>query len=159
MWEDCLQNYVFPTLDRASHMVSWDCSDLNFVIPFLLLIWNFCFKAATSSRDEWHGKELGTRGGKAVHMLIHHRYMSFTFFYLATFTLFSFLFLIYLKTDYTCHYESVCSRNTAQKQWDETLVLVLGGIARILRTFFPFLRNLKNFQSGNFFDRFIGSTI
>jgi len=32
-----------------------------------------CVKAATSSKDEWHGKELGTRGGKAVHMLIHHR--------------------------------------------------------------------------------------
>ncbi|KAK7838901.1 protein mon2 like protein [Quercus suber] len=88
MWEDCLWNYVFPTLDRASHM------------------------AATSSKDEWHGKELGTRGGKAVHMLIHH------------------------------------SRNTAQKQWDETLVLVLGGVARILRSFFPFLRILNNFWSG-----------
>ncbi|CAL2269403.1 unnamed protein product [Prunus armeniaca] len=88
MWEDCLWNYVFPTLDRASHM------------------------AETSSKDEWHGKELGTRGGKAVHMLIHH------------------------------------SRNTAQKQWDETLVLVLGGIARILRSFFPFLRSLSNFWSG-----------
>ncbi|XP_059649380.1 uncharacterized protein LOC132295225 isoform X2 [Cornus florida] len=87
-WEDCLWNYVFPTLDRASHM------------------------AATSSKDEWHGKELGTRGGKAVHMLIHH------------------------------------SRNTAQKQWDETLVLVLGGIARLLRSFFPFLRSLSNFWSG-----------
>ncbi|MCI01816.1 protein MON2-like, partial [Trifolium medium] len=48
MWEDCLWNYVFPTLDRASFMV------------------------ATSSKDEWQGKELGTRGGKAVHMLIHH---------------------------------------------------------------------------------------
>uniref|UniRef100_A0A5B7BVG9 Protein MON2 homolog n=1 Tax=Davidia involucrata TaxID=16924 RepID=A0A5B7BVG9_DAVIN len=88
MWEDCLWNYVFPTLDRASHM------------------------AANSSKDEWQGKELGTRGGKAVHMLIHH------------------------------------SRNTAQKQWDETLVLVLGGIARILRSFFPFLRSLSNFWSG-----------
>ncbi|KAL6998603.1 hypothetical protein U1Q18_050281, partial [Sarracenia purpurea var. burkii] len=88
MWEDCLWNYIFPTLDRASHM------------------------AATSSKDEWHGKELGTRGGKAVHMLIHH------------------------------------SRNTAQKQWDETLVLVLGGIARLLRSFFPFLRSLRNFWSG-----------
>ncbi|KAL3516234.1 hypothetical protein ACH5RR_023136 [Cinchona calisaya] len=88
MWEDCLWNYVFPTLDRVSHM------------------------AATSSRDEWQGKELGTRGGKAVHMLIHH------------------------------------SRNTAQKQWDETLVLVLSGIARVLRSFFPFLKDLKNFQSG-----------
>ncbi|KAK7277858.1 hypothetical protein RJT34_22877 [Clitoria ternatea] len=88
MWEDCLWNYVFPTLDRASHM------------------------AATSSKDEWHGKELGTRGGKAVHMLIHH------------------------------------SRNTAQKQWDETLVLVFGGIARILRLFFPFFTTLSNFWSG-----------
>ncbi|KAA8544984.1 hypothetical protein F0562_019799 [Nyssa sinensis] len=88
MWEDCLWNYVFPTLNRASHM------------------------AANSSKDEWQGKELGTRGGKAVHMLIHH------------------------------------SRNTAQKQWDETLVLVLGGIARILRSFFPFLRSLSNFWSG-----------
>ncbi|KAF7805180.1 protein MON2-like protein isoform X1 [Senna tora] len=88
MWEDCLWNYVFPTLDRASHM------------------------AATSSKDEWQGKELGTRGGKAVHMLIHH------------------------------------SRNTAQKQWDETLVLVLGGIARILRLFFPFLKSLSKFWSG-----------
>ncbi|KAG2402271.1 uncharacterized protein HKW66_Vig0234670 [Vigna angularis] len=83
LWEDCLWNYVFPTLDRASHM------------------------AATSSKDEWQGKELGTRGGKAVHMLIHH------------------------------------SRNTAQKQWDETLVLVFGGIARILRMFFPFFTSLS----------------
>ncbi|KAF8388070.1 hypothetical protein HHK36_026736 [Tetracentron sinense] len=88
MWEDCLWNYVFPTLNRVSYM------------------------AATSSTDEWQGKELGTRGGKAVHMLIHH------------------------------------SRNTAQKQWDETLVLVLGGIARLLRSFFPFLRSLSNFWSG-----------
>ncbi|KAL5187280.1 Protein MON2 [Glycine soja] len=72
MWEDCLCNYVFPTLDRASHMV------------------------ATSSKDEWQGKELGTRGGKAVHMLIL----------------------------------TLSLRNMAQKQWDETLVLVLGGIAR-----------------------------
>ncbi|XP_004495778.1 uncharacterized protein [Cicer arietinum] len=88
MWEDCLWNYVFPTLNRASFMV------------------------ATSSKDEWQGKELGTRGGKAVHMLIHH------------------------------------SRNTAQKQWDETLVLVLGGIARILRLFFPFFTSLSNFWSG-----------
>lgn len=88
MWEDSLWNYVFPTLDRASH------------------------KAATSSKDEWQGKELGTRGGKAVHMLIHH------------------------------------SRNTAQKQWDETLVLVLSGISRLLRSFFPYLKSLRNFWSG-----------
>eukprot|EP00257_Ricinus_communis_P013104 XP_015570469.1 protein MON2 homolog isoform X2 [Ricinus communis] len=88
MWEDCLWKYVFPALDRASHM------------------------AATSSKDESQGKELGTRGGKAVHMLIHH------------------------------------SRNTVQKQWDETLVLVLGGVARLLRSFFPFLSSLSNFWSG-----------
>ncbi|KAL5702278.1 hypothetical protein ACHQM5_027513 [Ranunculus cassubicifolius] len=88
MWEDCLWKYVFPALDRVSLM------------------------ASTSSKDEWQGKELGTRGGKAVHMLIHH------------------------------------SRNTAQKQWDETLVLVLGGITRLLRSFFPFLRNLSNFWAG-----------
>ncbi|KAA3472809.1 protein MON2-like protein isoform X1 [Gossypium australe] len=69
-------------------------------------------EAATSSKDEWQGKELGIRGGKAVHMLIHH------------------------------------SRNTAQKQWDETLVLVFSGIARLLRSFFPFLRSLNNFWSG-----------
>ncbi|KAL6528116.1 hypothetical protein OROHE_015066 [Orobanche hederae] len=88
MWEDCLWNYVFPMLDHASHL------------------------AATSSKDEWQGKELGTRKGKSVHMLIHH------------------------------------SRNTAQKQWDETLGLLLGGITRIFRSFFPFLRSLRNFQSG-----------
>ncbi|KAJ6846953.1 protein MON2-like protein isoform X4 [Iris pallida] len=88
MWEDCLWNYVFPILDRVSHL------------------------AATSSRDEWQGKELGIRGGKAVHMLIHH------------------------------------SRNTAQKQWDETIVLVLGGITRLLRSFFPFLQSLSNFSIG-----------
>ncbi|KAL6005243.1 hypothetical protein ACLOJK_005805 [Asimina triloba] len=88
MWEDCLWNYVFPILDSVRHL------------------------AATSSSDEWHGKELGIRGGKTVHMLIHH------------------------------------SRNTAQKQWDETLVLVFGGIARLLRSFFPFLRGLSNFWAG-----------
>lgn len=88
MWQDCLWNYVFPILDSVTHL------------------------AATSSRDEWQGKELGVRGGKTVHMLIHH------------------------------------SRNTAQKQWDETLVLVLGGITRILRSFFPFLQNLSNFWAG-----------
>ncbi|AED93753.1 ARM repeat superfamily protein [Arabidopsis thaliana] len=88
MWEDCLWNYIFPMLDGASH------------------------KAATSSKDEWQGKEIGTRGGKAVHMLIHH------------------------------------SRNSAQKQWDETFVLVLGGIARLFRSYFPLLESLPNFWSG-----------
>ncbi|PKA59746.1 Brefeldin A-inhibited guanine nucleotide-exchange protein 5 [Apostasia shenzhenica] len=51
MWEECLWTYVFPILERVSYMT------------------------ATSSRDEWQGTELGTRGGKTVHMLIHHRYM------------------------------------------------------------------------------------
>ncbi|KAG5028652.1 hypothetical protein JHK87_012166 [Glycine soja] len=41
-------------------------------------------------------------------------------------------------------------RNMAQKQWDETLVLVLGGIARILRLFFPFFSSLSNFWSDGF---------
>lgn len=88
MWEDCLWLYVFPMLEHVSHL------------------------ASTSSRDEWQGKELGTRAGKAVHMLIHH------------------------------------SRNTAQKQWDETIVLVLGGIARLLRSFFSYLQQLRKFSSG-----------
>ena len=30
MWEDCLWNYVFPILDRASHMVSWNHSTFFF---------------------------------------------------------------------------------------------------------------------------------
>lgn len=42
----------------------------------------------------------------------------------------------------------ISSRNTAQKQWDETIVLVLGGIARLLRSFFPFLQQLSKFSSG-----------
>ena len=42
----------------------------------------------------------------------------------------------------------IFSRNTVQKQWDETLVLVLGGIARLLRSFFPLLSDLSNFWSG-----------
>lgn len=88
MWEYCLWTYVFPLLEHVSHL------------------------AATSSSDEWQGKELGIRGGKTVHMLIHH------------------------------------SRNTAQKQWDETVVLVLGGITRLLRSFFPFLQSLNNFSAG-----------
>ncbi|KAF3786151.1 MON2-like protein [Nymphaea thermarum] len=75
MWEDCLWNYVFPILNSVACL------------------------AASSSRDEWQGKELGTRGGKA-------------------------------------------------KQWDETIVLVLGGITRILRSFFPFLLTLDNFWNG-----------
>ncbi|ERM93505.1 protein MON2 homolog isoform X2 [Amborella trichopoda] len=87
-WEDCLWKYVFPIVDSVAHL------------------------AASSSRDEWQGQELGIRGGKAVHMLIHH------------------------------------SRNTAQKQWDETIVLVFNGISRLLRTFFPFLQSLSKFWIG-----------
>lgn len=41
---------------------------------FLLIASHTFTQASTSSKDEWQGKELGTRGGKAVHMLIHHRY-------------------------------------------------------------------------------------
>eukprot|EP01018_Ginkgo_biloba_P023241 Gb_33881 [translate_table: standard] len=88
MWEHCLWKFVFPLLNSVRHL------------------------AATSSKDEWQGKELGMRGGKPVHMLVHH------------------------------------SRNTAQKQWDETLVLVLGGMSRLLRPFFLFLQTLNNFQKG-----------
>ena len=37
MWEDCLWNYVFPTLDRASHMVNEkiknDCI-MSFLVAF-----------------------------------------------------------------------------------------------------------------------------
>ncbi|XP_020589215.1 protein MON2 homolog isoform X4 [Phalaenopsis equestris] len=90
MWNYCLWTYVLPLLECVSHL------------------------AATSSSDEWQGKgkELGTRRGKTVHMLIHH------------------------------------SRDTAQKQWDETLVLVLGGITRLLRSFFPFLQSLNKFSAG-----------
>jgi hypothetical protein len=68
--------------------------------------------ASTSSKDQWHGKELGTEGGKPVHMLVHH------------------------------------SRNTAQKQWDETLVLVLGGMGRLLRPHFKILHRLDSFKQG-----------
>ncbi|KAH1229751.1 Protein MON2 [Glycine max] len=115
MWEDCLWNYVFPTLDRASHMV------------------------ATSSKDEWQGKELGTRGGKAVHMLIHHSLSD---------VIYLFEKMGRLEGGEKISFTNYMNRNTAQKQWDETLVLVLGGIARILRLFFPFFTSLSNFWSG-----------
>ena len=32
-----------------------------------------------SSKDEWQGKELDVRGGKAVHMLVHHRHANIDF--------------------------------------------------------------------------------
>ena len=75
MWEDCLWNFVFPTLDRASHMVGSSAvkDTLRLLVYCVNGLQGFCLQAATSSKDEWQGKELGIRGGKAVHMLIHHR--------------------------------------------------------------------------------------
>ncbi|KAG4997547.1 hypothetical protein JHK85_028986 [Glycine max] len=141
MWEDCLWNYVFPTLDRASHMV------------------------ATSSKDEWQGKELGTRGGKAVHMLIHHSHWKQrpemwwdALPHASEAPTRGAVWHGKNQCMRACKRESDVDagttekiskgRNTAQKQWDETLVLVLGGIARILRLFFPFFTSLSNFWSG-----------
>eukprot|EP00850_Spirogloea_muscicola_P011262 SM000069S20699 [mRNA] locus=s69:305828:318440:+ [translate_table: standard] len=88
MWQQCLWHLAFPLLEAVQHL------------------------AATSSSDEWLGKELGKQGGKAVHMLVHH------------------------------------SRNTAQKQWDETLVVLLNGFSRLLRSYFPLLLETPNFFSG-----------
>ncbi|KAI5060182.1 hypothetical protein GOP47_0024602 [Adiantum capillus-veneris] len=88
MLEHCLWNLVFPLIDTVRHL------------------------ASTSSADEWQGRELGTQGGKPVHMLVHH------------------------------------SRNTAQKQWDETLVFVLNGVRRLLKHLFVLLQSLKNFRQG-----------
>eukprot|EP00250_Pteridium_aquilinum_P017543 c23683_g1_i1 orf=245-5539(+) len=88
MLEHCLWNLVFPLIDTVRHL------------------------ASTSSKDEWQGRELGTQGGKPVHMLVHH------------------------------------SRNTAQKQWDETLVFVLNGIRRLLKHLFALLLKVKNFRQG-----------
>lgn len=103
---------LFQSLSSHGHKLSkdmWNRSLWEFVFPLLTSVRHL---AATSSKDEWQGKELGMRGGKPVHMLVHH------------------------------------SRNTAQKQWDETLVLVLGGMSRLLRPFLPFLQTLDNFQKG-----------
>ncbi|MCO5552454.1 hypothetical protein L7F22_005965 [Adiantum nelumboides] len=88
MLDHCLWNLVFPLIDTVRHL------------------------ASTSSADEWQGRELGTQGGKPVHMLVHH------------------------------------SRNTAQKQWDETLVFVLNGIRRLLKHLFVLLQSLTNFRQG-----------
>ncbi|KAG0558241.1 hypothetical protein KC19_10G013800 [Ceratodon purpureus] len=87
MWEHCIGTLVFPMVDTVQTL------------------------ASTSSQDEWHGKELGTEGGKPVHMLVHH------------------------------------SRNTAQKQWDETLVLVLGGTSRLLKSYFKVFQSLNDFKN------------
>eukprot|EP00897_Mesotaenium_endlicherianum_P010459 jgi/Mesen1/9441/ME000626S08699 len=67
-------------------------------------------EAATASRDEWVGTELGKSAGKSVHMLVHH------------------------------------SRNTAQKQWDETLVMVFNGMSRLFKSFFPLLQAMEGFK-------------
>ncbi|KAH7372647.1 hypothetical protein KP509_17G014700 [Ceratopteris richardii] len=88
MLEYCLWNLVFPLIDTVRHL------------------------ASTSSKDEWYGRELGTQGGKPVHMLVHH------------------------------------SRNTAQKQWDETLVFVLNGIRRLLKHLFVHLQSVPKFKQG-----------
>jgi hypothetical protein len=40
------------------------------------------------------------------------------------------------------------SRNSAQKQWDETLVLVLTGMGRLLRTYLPILASLPRMDKG-----------
>lgn len=38
------------------------------------------------------------------------------------------------------------SRNSVQKQWEETLVLALGGMARILRAHLPVLVDMPGFS-------------
>jgi hypothetical protein len=38
------------------------------------------------------------------------------------------------------------SRNTEQKQWDETLVLSLNGMGRLLRSYLPVLSSLEGFD-------------
>ncbi|KAK9834027.1 hypothetical protein WJX81_004391 [Elliptochloris bilobata] len=40
------------------------------------------------------------------------------------------------------------SRNSAQKQWDETLVLALGGMGRLLRAHLPLLAHMPAFSQG-----------
>eukprot|EP00899_Mesostigma_viride_P020318 jgi/Mesvir1/28288/Mv04811-RA.1 len=40
------------------------------------------------------------------------------------------------------------SRNSAQKQWDETLVTTLKGMAKVLRSYFPVLCTMEGFQEG-----------
>ena len=53
------------------------------------------------------------------------------------------------------------SRNTEQKQWDETLVLLLGGLSRLLRSFTSVLQKLDGFDSlwETFLEFAYGSTI
>ncbi|KAK3236704.1 hypothetical protein CYMTET_53172 [Cymbomonas tetramitiformis] len=53
------------------------------------------------------------------------------------------------------------SRNTEQKQWDETLVLSLNGTGRLLRTYMPVLTTLEGFDArwDSFLSFFEGSVI
>lgn len=39
------------------------------------------------------------------------------------------------------------SRNTAQKQWDETLVMYLNGMSRLLRSYFRLLEAMPDFDT------------
>ncbi|KAL2622814.1 hypothetical protein R1flu_003019 [Riccia fluitans] len=87
MWRHCLWNLMFPLVETVRHL------------------------AAISSKDEI-GEELGTQGGKTVHMLVHH------------------------------------SRNTAQKQWDETIVLLLGGLSKLIKPYFHFFQSMEDFEKG-----------
>eukprot|EP01113_Clastostelium_recurvatum_P028234 TRINITY_DN3417_c0_g1_i5.p1 TRINITY_DN3417_c0_g1~~TRINITY_DN3417_c0_g1_i5.p1 ORF type:complete len:1934 (-),score=527.70 TRINITY_DN3417_c0_g1_i5:36-5837(-) len=51
------------------------------------------------------------------------------------------------------------SRNTAQKQWDETKVLAMGGIARLFKVFFEVLSELPHFsKSWDWLVQFIESS-
>ena len=78
MLDHCVWKLVFPLIDTVRHLVrlnfySFDqilgkCF-LNNALTFVLVE----YQAATSSKDEWQGRELGTEGGKPVHMLVHHR--------------------------------------------------------------------------------------
>ncbi|CAI5485480.1 unnamed protein product, partial [Closterium sp. Naga37s-1] len=86
LWRHCLWDLIFPLIDSVRSL------------------------AATASRDEAPGTEIGRQGGRSVMMLVHH------------------------------------SRNTAQKQWDETLVMALNGLARLIRAFFPLLHTMDNFR-------------
>ncbi|CAI5995602.1 unnamed protein product [Closterium sp. NIES-65] len=85
-WRHCLWDLIFPLIDSVRSL------------------------AATASRDEAPGMEIGRQGGRSVMMLVHH------------------------------------SRNTAQKQWDETLVMALNGLARLIRAFFSLLHTMDNFR-------------
>ncbi|CAG8823131.1 18998_t:CDS:2, partial [Dentiscutata erythropus] len=52
------------------------------------------------------------------------------------------------QTWHTCIWKIMVhhSRNTVDKQWDETKVLVLTGMSGIIKNFLPFLINLEDFK-------------